>query len=331
LQLVLGATMLAWLPEWYDPDYGLKIVRLKRRLPAHGERPLFVLVLGTSRTQTGLQGRPAERVLSKALGRPVVVFNFGLAGTGPIRELLTLRRILADVGRPDLLLIEVLPPLLADRLEPPHELTEPMFPTAQRRPDELSLVRRCCGAARSGLCRDWWAAWALPCYTHRINILRSVLPDLLDRDERIISLRTDASGWFPFGSKDLPADVRRRSIRHERESYGPPLADFCITPQAVAAMLELLEVCRAEGLRTALFVMPEAREFRSWYPPAVWPEVERFLGGLGNYYGFPVISAREWMADDDFVDSHHLAPRTAPMFSERFGREVIAPLLEVTR
>ena len=50
-----------------------------------------------------------ERELEDVLGRPVVVFNFGLWGAGPGTSLLTLHRLLAEGTRPDLVLIEVLP------------------------------------------------------------------------------------------------------------------------------------------------------------------------------------------------------------------------------
>jgi hypothetical protein len=37
-----------------------------------------------------------------------------------------------------------------------------------------------------------------------------------------------------------------------------------------------------------------------------------------------VINGREWVADDDFSDSHHLLPHGAKVFTERLGREVLA-------
>lgn len=326
LQLAAGTVMLTWVPQWYDPGYGPKIARSKRRLPVRGERPLFVAILGSSRTESGVQGKPVEGALSKALGRPVLVSNFGLAGAGPIQELLTLRRVLADAGRPDLLLVEVLPPLLSDLADPPHELTEPVLPTAQLHPRDFQLVRRFSGPARDGLRRDWLLAWAAPCYTHRLNILRSVLPDLLHEHQRI-RLCMDETGWLPFIRGDVPPDIRRRWVRQVRGDYEPTLTRFNFSPRPVSALIELLKVCQAEGINTALFVMPEGREFRSLYPPGLWPEIEQFLGNLSRCYNVPFISAREWMAEDDFLDTHHLSPRAAAVFSEQFGREALVPLL----
>ena len=42
----------------------------------------------------------------------------------------------------------------------------------------------------------------------------------------------------------------------------------------------------------------------------------------------PVIDARRWVADDGFADAHHLLPGGAADFTNRFGREVLQPLLE---
>src|SRR5262249_40283015 len=78
-----------------------------------GPRPRLVLMLGSSRTALGVRGQQMERQLREALDFPVVVFNFGIPAAGPLTELLTLKRLLREGLRPDLLLIEVLPPQLA--------------------------------------------------------------------------------------------------------------------------------------------------------------------------------------------------------------------------
>src|SRR5205823_3996042 len=142
--------MLTWLPHWRDPFYGAKAARLQRRLASAGGRPLLVAALGSSRTDRGLQGGPAGEAVSRALGRPVLVFNLGIPGGGPVRELLTLRRVLADAGRPDLVLVEVLPPLLRD--DPcPAEANEERLPAGGLRLAELPAVERYSGGARAGL------------------------------------------------------------------------------------------------------------------------------------------------------------------------------------
>jgi hypothetical protein len=73
--------------------------------------------------------------------------------------------------------------------------------------------------------------------------------------------------------------------------------------------------------------MPEHSALRGWYPPAARTALHAWLGRLRDDYRLPVIDARTWAADGDFVDFCHLLPRGARPFSERFGREVFGPLL----
>src|SRR5262249_30761087 len=104
VQAGLFAAMQLWAPHWLDPEYGAKAARLRRRLSAPGDRPFFIAALGSSLTDFGLRGRPVEQTLEQALGRPVLVANFGVPGAGPFCEFIHLRRILAEAGRPDLIL-----------------------------------------------------------------------------------------------------------------------------------------------------------------------------------------------------------------------------------
>src|SRR5947209_3513628 len=89
-----------------DPAYGHKVRRLKERL-AGEPRPLLVVGIGSSRTLFGLRGEVAQPWLSEQMGRPVVLFNMGLTGAGPITNLLNLRRLLNEGVRPDLVVLEV--------------------------------------------------------------------------------------------------------------------------------------------------------------------------------------------------------------------------------
>ncbi|HEY2250099.1 MAG TPA: DUF1574 family protein, partial [Planctomycetaceae bacterium] len=139
LQLALGVSIELWLPQLRDPYYGQRINLLRRRIVAAAPRPLTVLMLGTSRTRNGLLGKSLERQLGQVQGRPVVVFNFGQNSAGPMTELFNLKRLLADGVRPDLLLIEVLPPLLCQK-EIFDEAGEIRQPAHRLRSDDLPMV-----------------------------------------------------------------------------------------------------------------------------------------------------------------------------------------------
>jgi hypothetical protein len=321
-QLALAAAIEWRLPQLRDPHYAHKERRLLRRLAEAPAPPRTVLMLGSSRTACALRGQVAEWELAGPGGSPVV-FNFGLSGAGPLTELLTLRRLLARGVRPDLLLIEVLPPVLAgqvtlaevSRLEP-GRLWYADLPLAERYVPE--------GRLRAG----WWESWLLPCHSHRFAILSETSPGLLPLHQRMDWFRAiDDSGWAPSPNPDHSAERRRLGTENARREYAYYFGGFRLGGPNPPALRELLGLCRQEGIATVLVLMPEGSAFRAWYPPPAWAQVEDFLAQLRRDYGVAVVNAREWLTDEDFADSHHQFPEGAARFSARLARDVIAPRL----
>lgn len=321
-QVGLAVAVALWLPGLRDPHYAQKVGRLRRRLGAAPCPPLAVVMVGSSRTAFGVRAGALEAPLSRACGRPVVAINFGLIGAGPVTELLTLRRLLHDGLRPGLLLVEVLPPLLAGQV-PLYEAQERRLPTCSLRASDLPLVEAYGG--RPLLRRDWCRSCLLPWYHHRLALLSRTAPRLLALDDRLNAYDgAGADGWMPaHGGPDL----RRRALAHAQCDCGRYLRGFRLGGPAVEGLEEVLATCRREHIPAALVVMPEGPLFRSWYPAGVWPQVQEFLDQLRRRYGVPVVNAREWMPEEAFADSHHLLPPGAAAFTERLGREAIAPLL----
>src|SRR5439155_5783078 len=96
-----------WLPVLRDPEYGFKLARLRQRLAEEPDREL-ILVLGSSRAGYGFRPEVVPAWQAPAAEAPII-FNFALTGSGPILELLCLRRLLADGIQPNRVIIEVLP------------------------------------------------------------------------------------------------------------------------------------------------------------------------------------------------------------------------------
>jgi len=319
----LLAGKLSWLRS---PDYGHKVSRLREAINT-SDCPQTIVMLGSSRTAYGLKGTAIEPILTQHERHQVIVYNFGLHGAGPLSYLINLRRLLNDGIRPDLLLIEVLPPLLSNR-GPFNDTSEEHLPTASLRRDELALVQRYADN-RSVSQADWWLGWCLPCYHHRLALISHSLPTLLDLQERLDGNRQlDASGWMPVHAV-LRAPARRRAaLAWARKDYTERLAGFELGGPNVEALEETLELCRRERINTALVLMPEGPEFRSWYPPGVMPQVRRLLGQLSRRHAMPIIDARDWIASEDaFLDSHHLLPEGAEVFSDRLAHEVLSLVL----
>src|SRR4051794_814307 len=157
-----------------DPFFGDKYATLTRhvaeRTTAAG-RPYTVVVVGSSRTCFGVRGDVIEGRLAARAGRPVAVVNFGIPASGPVTNLLTVRRLLEAGERPDRVVIEVLPPLIADRGPVP---AEPPFLLPDRlRRDELDVVAAC-GFPPDELRGPWRDAELVPWYGYRFPLLGRV-------------------------------------------------------------------------------------------------------------------------------------------------------------
>jgi hypothetical protein len=315
LQGALAALIAFRLPWLRDPSYSRPAAALSARLRA-APRPLTVVVLGSSRVQNGLRAREVEGRLTAELGRPVAVFNFGVAGAGPLTHLFTWKRLRAAGVQPDLVCVEVVPTFLAGRPgDGPRELL-----TGDRLDKrELSFLKRY-HFPRGEFREDWWRSWLAPGYAHRTKLLRSL--------QGYWGRRIDGCGWHEESLAWAVGDAeRRQGIAQARREHGAILKDFHLGGASCLALRDLLELCRRDGVSAALLWMPEGTAFRELYGDGAEGQAEAFLAGLGREQGAPLLDARRWVADEDFVDCHHLAGRGAAVFSERFGGEALLPLL----
>ncbi|MFL5245664.1 MAG: hypothetical protein ACJ8FY_26510 [Gemmataceae bacterium] len=323
LQLSLAIAIETCLPQFRDPDYANKLVRLRQRTIDADVKPLTVVMFGSSRTAFGLRGQCAEEHLAPITGRPTVVFNFGIHGYGPLAQLLLLKRVLAEGVRPDLVLVEILPAILTD---------ERRNPEIQRTPvdrlwlSELSLMAQY-GAPAKQWKRQWWLEWVFPWYTHRFAMMSLFRPAWLSWKERHDYFRAcDASGWVNPPVQFTTPEFRRKATDYARLDYGSCLEDFHLGGPACKALREIAELGKREHVKVGFVVMPEGAEFQSWYSPASWAQVESFLAEMKDS-GVTIINARNWVGDDGFMDSHHLFPSGAIVFSERLAREALPQLL----
>src|SRR5262249_55379327 len=156
------------------------VKRLKKRLAAE-PRPRAVVMLGSSRTVFAFRGQVVEQARAAEGAEPVVVFNFGLPGAGPLTGLVTLRRLVAEGLGPDVLLVEVLPPVLAGQVP----LAEVNRLGAERLwTEDLPLVERYLpsdGRRRA----EWWIGWPFPSASHRFALVSRAAPALLPYEARL--------------------------------------------------------------------------------------------------------------------------------------------------
>jgi hypothetical protein len=322
LQLGLVAVMEHWRPEFRDPEYGSKLSGLRQRQAEQPGRPL-ILVLGSSRAAVGF--RPGVLSGESDSAKEPLVFNFSLLSSGPVLELLCLQRLLADGIRPDFVLVECWPLMWENR---GGKFIEGRGLDAARL-GLLDLPRLWPHAAdRERLVRDWCSVHLTPWLAHRVNLLRRLMPAWAAREvppPQPWEL-TDRQGWFGWHCPD-DAAFRRQLTDGARQTFVGYLQDFHHDPRADRALRQLLALCRRRHIPAALLFMPESAEFRGWYPPEVREYAGGYLEHLSGVYDVPLIDARDWVPDDDFIDGYHLRPHGASIFSLRLGREVLPGLL----
>lgn len=329
--IALGLLLMKRNPEFCDAEYQMRWRSLQSHLAAAPGRPL-ALILGSSRPANGM--RPISIAEGAALGeRTPIVFNFSLLGAGPIRQLLVLRRLLAEGVRPRWVFVEAWAPLMMQlgfwteekSLKEQVELHWVDVPLLARLYRELdwplrNVVERT--ATPAVHCRTW----LLKRYA-RFLVPRTAADDLKGID---VPWRTlDDDGWlaFPF-HRCSEEEFRRRADEDEKARMKPILESFAVGAVPDRAYRELLAECRDAGIAAMLYVMPEHSILRSWYPAATLTRLSDYLRQLSETYRTPVFDMRDWQADGDFGDIVHVLPQGALSFSERFGREILRPLIE---
>lgn len=95
-----------------DPEYGRRVRHLRHRLDEHPERP-FVAIIGSSRASMGIRPSVWEETRPGTPNDPLL-FNMSLVGSGPLMELMCLRRLYADGFRPEAVILEYWPPFLRE-------------------------------------------------------------------------------------------------------------------------------------------------------------------------------------------------------------------------
>jgi hypothetical protein len=321
LQLGLLADLEKWQPELRDPEYGGKLARLRARLrerPGDGPR---VLLLGSSRVGVGFRPEvlPCNR---PGRAHAPLVFNFALCGSGPVMELVCLRRLLADGVRPDWVLVEVWQPFLQERRPPEVERIDPLRLGWQ----DLHLLLHY-HARQSRLYGGWWPTRVFPFSAYGYLLLKRYAPswqslwDGMDVNWRGL----DDWGWLrvPPYQAGGPGPVWRQRVRLIRRDYADCFGEhFTLSADADRALRELLGLCRRWGIRPALLLMPDS--FRRLYHPAARAAADAYVRRLSGEYQAPVIDARAWAADTEFFDGVHLCHAAAAKLSRRFGREVLS-------
>lgn len=321
LQLAMSVLMDTRWPDLRDPEYGLKLHRLRAQQAANPARPLYVL-LGSSRSAMSIQPSVLFPDAAERSQTPLVI-NCGIMGGGPIGEWMCLRRLLSDGVRPQQVFVEIFPALLHQQ----PVWNEFCWLNINKLSGRDVATLRPYSDAPASLTWQWLHSRFTPWYTHRFSIMSRVAPQWLPWNCRQDAWQgMDDFGFLPYGRTSVDDATRLRGIEVAHREYGPAMDGFEITARPKQALQQILELCQEKQIAVALVLMPEGTIFQSWYPADSRRQIDEYLRGLSQRYHAPVIDTRNWMPDDAFVDSHHLLPPAATAFSRRLGREALQPL-----
>ncbi|MCE9564533.1 MAG: hypothetical protein K8U57_21045 [Planctomycetes bacterium] len=306
-----------------DPEYGRRAASLRERIAENPGRPVTV-VLGSSRVAMGIRPTAWEDVRPADATHPdPLIFNMGLIGSGPVMELMTLRRLYADGFRPDVVLLEFWPPFLhqegvwtetnriaTDRLiERDRQIVREYFPDPERVERDMDWRRR------------------NPIFANRERLLVQILSRWLLPEKRTDWLWDDLDTWGWKPGNDMEHGLSSmRSDAHARcaEIYKPLFATHKISPIAEQACRESVALARQHGATVGFVFLPESSEFRQLYSPELNQVVRAYLDRLCSELDIPVIDSREWVDDGFIVDGFHLSRVGAAEYTRKLGPSVAA-------
>ncbi|MBX9623540.1 MAG: DUF1574 domain-containing protein [Gemmataceae bacterium] len=313
-----------------DPIYFDKLALLRGRpaffpgpTPA-ADKPATLLLVGSSRTLNGVDAGAAGDGLTRRLGRPAEVFNFGQAGAGPVTNAVYVRRLIAEGMKPDFALIEVHPVFLAgQRPDPPEGRWLMPF---RLRPAELPVVRGM-GFPAADPATHGPRGFVAPLYEYRFLVIDRYAPWLLMDNNRLNGGHESDARGFARQFESVTPQKRAELMARTFEQYADYFPGYRPTGPGIAGLRDTLEQCRAAGWRAGLVLMPESTEFRGWYPADGVRELDAALAGLATEYRVPLVDARGWVPDGETMDGHHLTGAGADRLTDRLVRESLAPWL----
>jgi hypothetical protein len=314
LQVGLAVALESLIPSWRDPAYAAAETRLRVQKKQAPDRPILVM-LGTSRTLNGL--RPT--VLpdgGQGDGATPAIHNWGFPGHGPVELAMRLDHLVREGPRPDGLVIELVPSML------PREQFGPktMVPNNAHSWKDLPTVAALSTSGKE-IMAEWREARLMPWFGYRDNIMDSCLPRWRPRGQSNTWWKAlDSSGWMPIGVSAPSSKALELAV----DSHKPFLQQAHVAPCQERALRHILATCKREHIPVALLLMPEGPVFRNLYSEQTRACWDGFMTSLCQEFEAPLVDARDWINSEEyFLDSHHLLPEGARVFTERFAREVV--------
>jgi hypothetical protein len=322
--------LFATRPALRDPLYHERIDLLQQHIAAAPQnKPTVVVMIGTSRTGNAFNARLMQDKLTADLHRPVVAFNLGIAGCGPVMQQVYVRRLLQQGIKPDLILLEVVPFFFLDNGDEPIEYGQ--LDLTRVSSDEIDAFANY-GVALDDYRKRWNEIRLNPWGEMRFQLLRRVRPTWLPPNLALNwNSKIDRWGWRSVDIDPMPEEVYRPSLERAFSEHGRFFPNFRFGSPAVRAFNDTLALCRAENIPVMVVHLPEDSNFRAWYPPQTKQLINETFLRMASAHGAAWIDATDWVPDGHFFDGHHILKRGASLFTERLADECPARLRELAK
>ena len=322
LQLFYHFPLTQWHPQLHDAEYGQKLAGLRTHLHKNPKPTPFIVGIGSSLISMGLRPDALTACQPENPAGPLV-YNFGMNGTRSIVQLLCLQRLLADGIRPDWVLIEIYPRFYFGTDKKAH------FPTVRLQQQDFPVVDRYFEEPRE-IRSDWRKGQCLPWFYHRNCLQNLFLPGWVPADKRLHGdwQNTDEWGWIcrPDVIQSLKRNYRTPQYVKNIAETNAWYNQQDVIKEIDGALREMLSICQREKIGVVLLRMPESSYLRNGYSSAMNDRIDRWLASLGQDAGVSVVSALDWLADDEFADGIHADLQGAVKFTRRLESEVIRHL-----
>jgi hypothetical protein len=293
-------------------------VRLERlRTVAHQPTVVF---LGSSRMAT----LPADVVsdeMRHSSHSPLAVCNLAV----PAGDLTTSDFLLENVFRekihPQLVVVEVLPELLSrtNRWLMMHVLRQMTWR------DSLANFGEVC---RSGGLKRLVGVRTIPLYYFREPMLEQLTASVSPSPPPDSTSDVATSSDTPRArSSAPPADWSSESLSKGLPGYDAQwFRNYSIGGCSAEALERLLRRCQREGCPVLLVALPLPSPRRALYTFKIEAEFRAYMQETCERHHCSFIDLRDQLADNMFIDHHHIGHWGADVFGRLMARKVVAPV-----
>jgi hypothetical protein len=303
-------------PGLYDLEFDNRLRMLQQRRAEAPRRPLL-LVMGSSRA-LGLFRPERLPALRTAAGEEVLPFNFAHTAAGPSYMYLSYRRLLEKGHVPRWLVLEIMPLIAGQESRQVYGSRMVAREFAWFR-DHRELL---------DLAREYFKPRAVPWAHLRVPLIHRYAPELAVAPPGFeIAGDFDALGgarFEPACRAPAPGEVAEK-LRRDVAEKGTLLDEFHPDPVAEQSLRALVTLCRQKGTRLALVLSPESPAFRTVYSLRCYQQIGEYATRWADEFDVPLLDAREWLEEGDFIDGHHPVYSGQTRFTDRLAQELLVP------